>query len=112
MARVLDMRTPLHPAGVDADDTESVLEVLTEPGVIARFGSCLIDRQGYIIDPQGTRVELSPTDETGKVETLNRDQDLLDHGVFGDLDSVSVHGVSAMLANGLQLPGNHIFFLA
>ena len=31
---------------------------------------------------------------------------------LGDLDSVFGHGASATLADGLQLAGNHIFFLA
>ena len=99
MARIMEMRTPLHPAGVDSDD--DVPEDQTE-----------LVHHGNIIDPQGSRVVLPPIDDGRPAETHASDQDLLDHNVLGFLDSVFGHGAAATLADGLQLAGNHIFFLA
>ena len=53
-----------------------------------------------------------PTDETGIVETQNSNQDLLDCGTLGDLDSVFGTGVSAAIAKEHNLSGNSMFFLA
>ena len=88
MARIWEMRMPLHPANAGSDD--DVPEVRIEPV-----------RHSNIIDPQGSRVVLPPTDDGRLAETLHSDQDLLDHGVLGDLDRVFGHGVSTRLANGL-----------
>ena len=63
MQRILEMRTPLHPAGDGSDD--DVPE--------GRIGPA---SHADIIDPHGSRVVLPPTDDGRPAETHARDQDL------------------------------------
>ena len=58
------------------------------------------------------RCPLLLTRQTGLVETQNSNQDLLDCGTLGDLDSVFGTGVSAAIAKEHNLPGGSMFFLA
>ena len=48
MARVLEMRTPLHSAAVDSDD--DVPEVMTERGAMASFGSRIMNPEDEVAD--------------------------------------------------------------
>ena len=92
------------PAVAMPDDDESDSEPLSAPGAMARFARDCRASGMTTAATDGSREVPPPTEETGKDETRESDQDLLDHETLSDLDVLFGTGVSSAIAKDFNLP--------